>query len=194
MTYSKILGLTAMSAMALMALVSVNTASATTLEVGGTTKNESVSIAISLKSETSGNLKTTAGAIQNTCTESTGEGSTNSPFTGEVVAGGNSSSGLNNCTRAVTVHNPGKVEVEWRSETTDGTVISKEAEVTTGSILGTLKCTTGKGTDVGLLTGVSEGDATMHINAIVDCGFVLPSAILSATYTVTSPEGLGVSS
>jgi hypothetical protein len=50
----------------------------------------------------------------------------------------------------------------------------------------------GTGTDVGTLTGVKEGTATMDINAILNCGFFLPSAKWQATYTVTNPANLGV--
>jgi len=32
----------------------------------------------------------------------------------------------------------------------------------------------------------------MDINGVLNCGFFLPSAKWEGTYTVTSPEGLGV--
>ncbi|HET8814292.1 MAG TPA: hypothetical protein VFM51_04980 [Solirubrobacterales bacterium] len=195
MNYPKILVLTVTSAMALMAFVSVSVASATTLEVGGTTKNEAVSIAISLTSETSGYMRYTSGAIFDTCTVSTGEGSTTSPYTGELIAGEESSSSLSSCSRPVTIHEIGEVSVTWRSGSTDGTVFSKGDEFTVRSpLLEYLICTTGEeGTHVGTVTGISEGYALMDINAVVTCTGGT-TTVLEATYTVTSPEGLGISS
>ena len=46
MKYLKMLGLAAVAAMALMAFVGASAASATTLEVGGTAQNKSVSITL----------------------------------------------------------------------------------------------------------------------------------------------------
>jgi hypothetical protein len=40
------------------------------------------------------------------------------------------------------------------------------------------------------MTGVKEGNATMDINAALFCGGI--SSKWEATYTVTSPSGLGV--
>jgi hypothetical protein len=69
-------------------------------------------------------------------------------------------------------------------------VTSSGAEVTTGSPFGTLNCKTEAGTHLGTLTGVKEGNATMDINAALFCGGI--SSKWEATYTVTSPSGLGV--
>lgn len=55
-----------------------------------------------------------------------------------------------------------------------------------------VNCKTGTGTHMGTLTGVKEGHATLHIDAIKNCGFFMPSATWGATFTVTSPTGLGV--
>jgi hypothetical protein len=71
-------------------------------------------------------------------------------------------------------------------------VSHSQGEWTISTAFGTVNCKTGTGTDLGTLTGVSSGNATMHINAVLNCGFLLPSATFKGTYTVTSPSGLGV--
>jgi len=204
MKYLKILGLAAVSAMAFMAFAS--TASATTLEVEGTTKSGSVTITASLATESTAVLENTSGSIQNVCTGSHVHGYT-TVFTGTYVTGpatghlhaektegvlptaGLSFSG---CTRRVTVHDPGTLKVDWTGGT-NGTVWSEEAEVTSEiPFFGYANCQTGESTHIGDLTGVSTGHATLHVNAVLNCGALLPSARWTATYTVTSPNGLGV--
>ncbi|HET8814289.1 MAG TPA: hypothetical protein VFM51_04965 [Solirubrobacterales bacterium] len=193
MRYLKALGLTAVSVMALMALFGANSASATTVEIGGVTKNESIFSKTSLASGTSALLKNTSGAIQNTCTESGGEGTSSSPYTAEVLTGALSTGFVSNCTRAVTTHEGGTLELQWTSGT-NGTVFAEGGEVTTRTpLLGYITCTAGETSHMGTVTGVSEGNATIHVNAVVNCG-AIPSAVVEATYTVTTPEGLGVSS
>jgi hypothetical protein len=207
MKYLKMIGLAAVAASALMAFVGASTASATTLEINGVTQNTSVTITGSLASGTSALLEDTSGFSQNTCKKShthgvttkyTDEGSlkeVTGPLTGhtheEKTAGTLPSSGLSfaECDRTVTVHDPGTLEVVHIADTTNGTVYSENAEVTSGSPFGTLTCIT-ETTHLGTLTGVSSGHATLHVNAVLDCGI---SARWTATYTVTTPTGLGVS-
>ena len=198
MKYLKVLGLAAVAAMAMMAFA-VGSASATTLEETGVTKNSTVTITASLKPGSSAILKDTAGFSQNTCTSSHVHGHT-TIFTGTVVTGpltGHKTvepeNGLSfgGCTRTVKVHDPGTLEIDWTSGT-DGSVASEEAEVTVGSAIGTLVCKTGETTKLGTLKGVASGNATMEVNAVINCGIV-PSAKWEATYEVTSPHGLGVS-
>ena len=173
-------------------LASASSASATILEVGGASKNEKVEITASLDSGTSLVLARTDGSLANTCTASHVNGSTESPFTETKVTGALSSLSFSSCERTVTVHKPGKLYVEHIAGTTNGTVSSEEAEVTVGSIWGTLNCKTNTGTDIGTLTGKKEANATLDINAVLNCGFLLPSATWKGNYTVTSPSGLGV--
>jgi hypothetical protein len=206
MKYLKMLGLAAVAAMALMAVVA-GSASATTLEVGGTAKNESVTITASLKAGTSAILTDTFGFSSNTCTESHVHGSTTSAdiggktfdntYTGDSLTGPltEESNGLSfgKCTREpVTAHKSGELHITWISGTTNGTVTSSGAEVTTGSPFGTLNCKTGEGTHLGILTGVAKTTehATMDINAVLSCSGV--SSKWEATYIVTTPTGLGV--
>ena len=202
MKYLKMLGLAAVAAMALTAFTA-GSASATTLEVGGVSKNATVTIEASLKSGNSAVLKDTEGFSSNTCTSSIVHGSTTSSttkgvtthnsFTGEELTGPLTAEegGLkfSGCAREVKVHKSGTLHIKWTSGT-NGTVSSSGAEVTTGSLFGTLNCKTGTGTHLGTLTGVSAGNATMDINATLSCSGI--SAKWEATYVVTSPAGLGV--
>jgi hypothetical protein len=202
MKYLKMLGLTALSALALMA-VAAGSASATTLEVGGVTQNKSVTLEASLKAGTTLILKNTSGSSENTCTKATLSGSTVSPYTGATVTGpvsalqfGEDANGKG-CTSPVTVHEKGTLHVS-HAGTTNGTLTSSGAVVTSySSAFGVyLTCKTGTGTHLGTLTGVKEGSATAHINAVLNCGFFVPSAKWEGTYVVTKPtekEGLGVS-
>jgi hypothetical protein len=94
----------------------------------------------------------------------------------------------------------GTLEVHWIEKdaeghpTHNGTVTSKEAEVTVN--IGGISCTYGSqtGTDIGTLTGGSP--AKIDINAVVNKvagGFACPStAIWEANYTVTEPKSLYV--
>ncbi|HVD41507.1 MAG TPA: hypothetical protein VNC16_10980 [Solirubrobacterales bacterium] len=163
----------------------------TTLEVGGMPKGESVAITGSLQSGSSLLLKDTSNFTNNACTSSHFSASTSSPYTGEYVTGPLSTLTFGSCARTVTVHAPGKLEIVRVGGTTNGTVSSEEAQFTSGSPIGTLNCQTGATTQLGTLTGVKEGNATLHINALLNCG-IMPSAKLEGTYTITSPAGLGV--
>jgi len=192
MKYLKMLGLGALAATALTAFAA-STASATTLEIGGVPQNKEVTISASLKTGTSAVLRTTGEAFANTCTESTVHGETTAPYTNTTyVTGPITTLTFDKCTEEpVTVDKPGKLYVHWESGT-NGTVFSEEAEVTVPTPFGKVNCKTGTGTKIGTLTGVASGNATMHINGVLNCGFLLPSAVWTGTYTVTSPSGLGV--
>jgi len=187
MKYLKMLGLMALAATALMAFA--GSASATTLELKGVTQSGAVAIEASIAAGNSAILKDTSGFSQNTCTTSVAKGSTETK-TGTSVTGKLSSLTFSNCTRTVTVHKPGALEVVWISGGTNGTVYSENAQVTSGSPIGTLNCTTGETTHIGTVTGVASGKGTMHINALINCG-IISSAKWEGTYTVTT-EGLGV--
>ena len=192
MKYLKMLGLAAVAAMALTAFAA-GSASATTLEEGGTTTNAEVTITASLESGSSATLRTTGALFANTCTESHVHGHTVSPYTGTTVGGPITTLTFSKCTEEkVEVIKPGSLSVEYKSGT-NGTVNSAGAEVKVPSPFGKLTCKTGTGTDLGTLTGVSSGNATMDINGVLNCG-IIPSAVWEGSYEVTSPSGLGVSS
>jgi hypothetical protein len=197
MKFAKMLGVAAVAAMALMAFAS--TASATTLEVGGVAQNRAVTIHATLAAGTSALLTDTFRVLANTCTESTMHGETETPFT---TAG---TTGIRGGIRALswgsvatpctegnpTVHRAGTLSVQATNpDSTNGTVFSTGAEVTVPSPFGLLNCTT-NGTDIGLLTGVRVGRATMDIRATLTCTRI-GDGLWTGTYTVTSPEGLGV--
>jgi hypothetical protein len=186
MKITKILGAVAVAALALMAFA--GTASATTLETNGMANTGSVTIHAT--AESSVLLSATGGGFANTCTESTVHGSTTTPFTGTRVGGEIGTLTFGSCANTVTVHHGGYLEIENISGTTNGTVFSKNAEVTTGSPFGTLTCKTGaNGVDIGTFTGGATG--TMDINAVLNCGFFLPSAKWEGKYSVTSgPNGV----
>lgn len=189
MSFTKVLGLAAVASMALTAFFAGN-ASATTLEAGGTTQNSSVSGSASLRSGTSASLSRTDGTLANTCTASNISLSTVSPFTALTVGGPISEMSLTSCSlEKIVVHQPGSLSIQWSSGT-NGTVSSSGAELTVPTSLGfTVNCKT-NGTHFGTLTGVGEGNATMDVSTVVNCGFLLPSAMLKSTYTITGPLGV----
>ena len=194
MKHLKILGLAALSAMASMSIAGATTASATTLEVGGVTKNESISITASLKAGTSIFTKDTFGFSTTTCTEGHGAGST-SKFSGTRVTGETSEFTYGGCNHPTSIHNPGQIYIEWTSGT-NGRVYLENGEATAYSTIhGTyVRCTSGEGTAIGTLTGTASGHAELHINATINCSPHLSSARWTGTLIVTSPTGLGVSS
>ncbi|HEY3434390.1 MAG TPA: hypothetical protein VGK41_01930 [Solirubrobacterales bacterium] len=193
----KMLGLAAMGALILTAAASSG-ASATTLEVGGAPATLPLTITASvppgkllLLTNTSGSLGT-----GNMCAQSHAHGTaTTSANEGRVVTGPLSFLTFGEChIEGVTVHKPGKLYLEHITGTTNAEVFSEEAEVTVPTTLGlTVNCKTGTGATIGTLTGVKTGHATLDVNAVLSCGFVMPTALLNGTYEVTSPTGLGVS-
>jgi hypothetical protein len=213
MKYLKMLGLAAVAAMALMAVVGAGTASATTLEVGGTAKNEAVTIEASLKTGTSALLKDEFGTTTDTCTVSAVKGTTtwvkdenpeiaptDNKFTGFEVGGPLSALTFEKCTHTTTVLSKGNLWVKWIPTTkkeeeegkksTNGTVSSSGAEVTVQSTFfgASAVCKTGAGTTIGTATGVKEGSATIDINASINCG-ILGSSSWTGTYVTTGAEG-----
>jgi hypothetical protein len=197
MKHTKILGVLAVAALALMAFAS--TASATTLEIGGVKQTKDVTIEATIKAGTSALLSDTSGFFANTCTTSTVKATnstTTAPGTAELSAPISTlsfGSAATPCTKGnPTVVKAGTLTIGWIKGTTNGTVTSDNAHVTVPSALGTLTCETpAEGTHIGVLTGVktTAEHATMHINAVLNCGITTRWV---GTYTVTSPTGLGV--
>ncbi len=195
MKYLKMLGLAAVAAMSFMAFAA-GSASATTLELGSVTQNGPVTISGSL--DQSIKLSRTDGSFANTCLKSHFHGTTTT-FTGPFVTGPLSTLAFEECERPVTVHKAGALEVVHIAGTTNGTVYSENAEVTTGSPFGTLNCKTGATTHIGTLTAATTPPlnpgphATVDIGAVLNCGFLVPSAKWEGSYWITSPTDLGVS-
>jgi hypothetical protein len=204
MKFLKMLGLAAVAAAALMAFVGAGTASATTLSVGGISKNETVTIEASLKTGTSLILKDEFGTTTETCTVSKFKGTTtwtvdetlvrtDNKYTGYRVEGPLSELTFGSCTHTTTVLAKGNLSVTWTSGT-NGTVSSNGAEVTFQSTFfgASAVCKTGAGTNIGTLTGVKEGSSTIDLNAKINCG-ILGSSSWTGTYVTTGANAaLGV--
>jgi hypothetical protein len=182
------LGPALLAAIALLAFTA-SSATATTLEVASVKQNASVTIKFSLKSGTSALLTDTVGTFSNTVTASNIEMHTET-FTGTAV-GGKVTSWTWIGSESLTVDEFGTLSIENIAGTTNGTVRSSGLKLTGSSPLGALTCVTSN-TDIGVLTGVSGGSATLDVNAVLNCGAV--TLKWSGTYIVTSPSGLGVTS
>jgi hypothetical protein len=200
----KTLVLAVLLALVLMAL-GASSASATTLEVGGVAQSKSIEIRAWLEENTSFRMENTSGDVFNTCTSSELRIVTLEPFTASApgakwVGGPVTNLTFGNCTNeSVAVDNRGNLSFEWTSGT-NGTVRWSGASITVSSIFGsTLNCTTNL-THIGTLTGVTKSTevnytvkhATLDVNAVLNCGFLMPSARWTGSYTVISPTGFGI--
>ena len=169
----KILGLAGIAALALATMFGARIASATTLSVGGVKQSQSVPIIMTLASGSTTTVTDSAGSTTDTCTSSEVKGKTEGSFTGASVGGAISTLTFTNCSHTTKVIAPGRLSVAWTSGT-NGTVTSAGAEVTVQSTVFGISaiCKTGTGTDLGSITGMPSGSATMHLDATksVDCG------------------------
>jgi hypothetical protein len=191
MKLTKPLGLATAAALSLMAFA--GTASATTLEIKGGKQTTDVTIKASLKTGTSSALADTPNAFNNTCTASFVESNDSTRTTGTTVEGPIVGLAFTSCQEEpVVVDTKGALSIEHIASTTNGTLRWIGGKFTTPSPYGLLTCVTATapGTDIGTLTGVSSGNATMDISASLNCGAI--TGKWTGTYTVTSPEGLGV--
>lgn len=189
-------------ATALLVIAGPGSASATTIEVEGVKQNQSVQIRLRVSIATSAVLSRTDGSLANKCKTSLIQTSTEKDegglgdYSGPSVTGVVSSLAFTECERAVTVHKAGILHISHNAGTTNGTVSSSGAEVTVGSPFGTLNCKTGSGVDIGTLTGSSGGIISsiteLHVNAVLNCGFLVPSATWIGTYEPTFGEAVGV--
>jgi hypothetical protein len=193
MKYIKMLGLAAVAAAALMAFA--GTASATKLYSGGTQKLAGTTIESSLTGSAS--LETTEGTVLNTCTGGSVKGKT-SNSEGASISGSIESLTWTGCTKTTHTIKNGSLEIAYTSGL-NGSVTGKGSEVTIDGIFGA-SCVygTGSGTALGTLVGSTTGNATLAIKATVpriSGGFICPSqAVWNASYTVTSPTPLHVTS
>lgn len=201
MKYLKILGLAAVAAMALMAF-GAGTASATKLYSTGVAQPAGTEIVATLKTGTSANLTTTAGATIQTCTGSEVVGSIgNAGGAAATVSGKVSKLTFTGCPHTVDVEELGELEIHHIAGTTNGTLTAKGFKVRVDTTLfgGLVTCrySAGAGTHMGTLTGANPGNATMAVNAIVSrvevSSALCPSdARWVATYIVTKPHALTV--
>jgi hypothetical protein len=188
----KKIGLVTSAVTVALAFAGAANASATAMEVTGKSMTTtSVTIEASLKSGTSAVLESTSSSFVDTCTSSTVKGKTEFLY-GSTVTGKVSTLTFSNCTHVTKVVTNGSLAIE-HSGGTNGTVRSHGAlvEVQSTTFGVTLECTTSN-THLGTLAGVAHGHATINVNAVVNCGFFMPSALWQASYAVTSPTGLGV--
>jgi hypothetical protein len=169
----------------LAALAAATNASATTLEVGGVTKSGSVTIEAVSSAVV---FRDTFGLTANKC-ESKLEGTT-SVFSGTAVSGAMPTVTFTPCEREqVVFHTNGSLSVERIGTTTNGTVRWSGGVWTIPSPFGTLTCQTAAspGTDIGTLTGVSSGNATIDLFAVLMCGI---SVKWEGTYKTTTAIGV----
>ncbi|HEV2858500.1 MAG TPA: hypothetical protein VGW80_08885 [Solirubrobacterales bacterium] len=190
----KILSLAVIAALALTLSVA-GTASGATFAITGVTQNNAITVTKSLATGTSIVISDTSGSFANTCTASHLHGTTQSPYSSSFIFIPLTTVSFSQCSEEpVVVDTAGSLSVANISGTRNGTVRSIGMKLTTPSPFGSLTCTTAAspGTDIGTLTGVSSGNAKLDVNAVLNCGFFLPSAKLTGSYITTSPHALSV--
>ena len=204
MKYLKMLGLAAVTVAALMAFVGAGTASATVIcktepiagvcpegwDYAAGTKGKA-----SLKPGTTAVLRTTAGSVEDTCAESTVEGtSENTGSATTTVKSTLTTLTFSNCTNTTDTLEPGLGELHWISGTNNGTLTTFGTRVTMN--LAGISCTygTGTGTDMGTTVGGNPG--SLAVNAVINKvagGFICPSdTIFQSEYVATNPTNAWV--
>jgi hypothetical protein len=198
MTSLKMMGLAAVAAAALMALVGASSASAAVLCKTNTNPCGSkwaagTNLEFSLKSGTSATWKGTAGEQLKTCTNAkltaqmSNTGSATEPVKLKV-----SEDSWTSCTVATTTLKLGEIEITNITGTTNGTVVLKGAEFTTNDFFFG-DCSYGTatgGTDLGTLTSSSIGDSVIDVNAqlLPVGGACCPDVVWQESFTITSPK------
>jgi hypothetical protein len=198
MKYLKTLGLAAITAVALTALIGPAVVSATTLKVSGVTQAGSVEIGGTLEAGSKAILKDSAGTTTEECTASEFEGKTTT-FSGATVSGPLSKFTFGGCAHTTKVTANGSLSISQIGSLADGTVISSGTEMTVLSTTFGVSaiCKTGSGTDIGTLTGATNGGtnkteyATLDINAKINCG-ILGTSTWTTSYIVSGPKELSV--
>lgn len=204
MKHLKMLGLLAVAATALLALVGVGTASAhpTELYTGHTTANSGLTLHAVLDTGTTALLTDTSGELADTCKESTVNVKTTGKATEEgEIHGEIETLTWGGCTWTTKTLTNGSLDITDIGDVNgdgqgDGTVTGTASRVTV-QVFGFLDCVygTGAGTHLGTLTGSTAGHATMDINATVklqEGAFCPETTKWVAKYEVTSPTGLNV--
>jgi hypothetical protein len=172
-------------------------ASATRLEIGGVPKTEKMALTASLESGLKVHFSNTygdpVGPYSNWCAGSHLSATATSLEGATKAAGAINTLLFSSCEFPVTAHQPGQLYIEHIAGTTNGLVRTANTELTITLPAGTLTCKTGPGSSIiGILTGKASGHATLDINAVLNCGFVIPTFLWRGSYTVVSPTGLGV--
>jgi RHS repeat-associated protein len=214
MKFLKILGLTVMAAVALMAFAGAGTASATVLckEAGtgsptGTScpSGQGYGAGQEIRAVNKGTvtLDTTFKTVECKSSEIKGETSKEGSAS-ETVTGPEGSLSFSSCNcSTVTVVKAGTLEIHWISGTHNGTVTSNNSKVTTickAPIFGfNVHCTyVTSNTDIGVLTGGSPAtftsSATIPVLEAESDGLCPEESKWTATYEVTAPKPLYVAS
>jgi len=163
MKHLKTLGLAMLAAAALMAILGVGTASATTLENKTEVLEVGSFIKAHLESGTKWKLTTTFKTVE--CSESELTAATTNKTGGEVFA--NATWTLGNCNCEVKVLSGGTISTAWINGTSDGTFVSSGFEFTTtcSTVFGNIHCLyRTKSTTLGTLTGSKTTGATATID------------------------------
>jgi hypothetical protein len=131
----------------------------------------------------------------NTCTNGSIKSTIETVGGGEGKHPGGKITGMSfsSCTHTISILKSGQLEIQHIPGTTNGIVISKEAEITLLSTLFGASCVakTGAGTKIGTLTGAtsSTGQAIFDVDAGLTAGFCTTTD-MTGTYVVTKPVGL----
>jgi hypothetical protein len=186
MKYVKMLGLLAVAAAALMAFA--GTASATTVtSPTGTTYTSTIKAS-------AGTTELHGSFITVSCKKSTVEGSVESHGAATTAGGAISSLTFSECNFPVKVLKAGSLEVHGISGTENGTLTSKNAEITIEtSIANCIFTTKAEGTDVGTLTGGSPAKLDINSASIPRTGhsvFCGGSGTWTGGYEVTTPTSV----
>lgn len=201
MKHLKMLGLAAVAATALMALVGAATASAETTELfsEGSTVNANTVIHASLEGGTSAVLTDTSEGLTDTCEESTVSGKTTNA-TGATVVGNIEALNWGKCTWPTSTIIKGSLTITRITGTNNGTVLGTGSEVTVKAF-NLVDCFYGTETDthLGVLDGAAAGHSKMTVSAVIneqtEKKVLCPDTTFwKATYLVTSPTGLSVGS
>ena len=200
MKHLKLLGLAAVTAVALMAVAGSGSASATVLCKTTPTNNDcpkawdyekGTQIYASAKAGSSILIEETGGTGVTTCSAGSIKGrTTNTGDANETVDGANEELVWNNCKSAVVTKELGSFEIHAQ-ENHSGVVTGKLNEITVVTVL-SLSCVYGTGSGATLGTIESGESATFNINAVlslVSGGIACPPTVRwTSTYTVTTPS------
>lgn len=203
----QMLGLATVAAMALMAFLGAGSVSATVLcktnlesgcAASGWAYSNGTEIKSSLESGSSAVIRNTSGAIENTCTEVSNNGSTtNSGSATVTVIWTITSWSINKCaqTTVVTLAHT-TIEIHWIPGSRNARLTARGFRF--HMILFGVKCTYGfgeAGVELGTLTGGSP--AAMDVNAVipkVEGSFLCPGDLrVESNFSITSPASLYVS-
>jgi hypothetical protein len=207
MKYVKMLGLAAVAAAALMAVVGASTASATILcKTPGTGVFTGTTCASGwaygagqeIHAVNVGNVTLDAKFKNITCTSSTVKGTT-STEEGTPLTGPEGTLTFGGCNCTVTVLHAGTLTIEWITGSHNGTLVSDGNETTTiCTVLGLpVHCTyVTSNTHVGTLTGGTDptfvASAHIPVDEANSDGVCPEESTWTATYTVTTPQPLYV--